>query len=164
MPRETALLGWTFAVAAAFFPGESFAQVQAKFSYDAVANCQKPNVRNYPIHGEGTGKLSTDRTASLDFHSNVSGREQYRVKLGAPAAAAPGGSASLRVVGRHRLRAVREYPNNVLIVHLAVVGASCVLKIEHRLKPGKRQYTFTTPLGLAYCDKPQIVKTSCGEI
>jgi hypothetical protein len=67
----------------------------------------------------------------------------------------------LHVLGRHSLRAVREYPNNIVVVDLKVTGTSCTIKIENRLKPGKRQYTFTTPLGLAYCDKPKITKTSC---
>jgi hypothetical protein len=147
-----------------FLPEQSFAQVQAQFSYDAIANCAKPNLRNYPIHGEGTGKLSIDRSASLDFHSNVSGRETYNVKLGGPAAAAPEGSASLHVLSRKSLRAVRDYPNNTVVVDLRVVGKSCTIKIENRLKPGKRQYTFTTPFGLAYCDRPQIIKTSCTSI
>jgi len=145
----------------AIFPEKSLAQVQAKFSYDAIANCEKPNIRNYPIHGEGTGRLSTDRNASLDIRSSVGGRQKYNVRLGAPATEVREGSASLRVTGRHSLRAVREYPNNILVVDLRVVGTSCTLRIENRLQPGKKQYTFTTALGLAYCDKPQIVKTSC---
>jgi hypothetical protein len=161
---KSALLVALLAIWIAFLPEESFAQVQAQFSYDAVVNCAKPNLRNHPIHGEGTGKLSTDRSASLDFHSNVSGRETYNVKLGGPAAAAREGSASLRVLSRKSLRAVRDYPNNTVIVDLMVVGTSCTIKIANRLKPGKSQYTFTTPFGLAYCDKPQIIKTSCTSI
>lgn len=161
---KSALLVALFAIWIAFLPEQGFAQVQAKFSYDAIANCAKPNLRNYPIHGEGTGRLSTDRNASLDFRSNVSGRETYNVKLGGAAAAAPAGSASLRVLSRKSLRAVRDYPNNIMIVDLRVVGTSCTIKIENRLKPGKSQYTFTTSFGLAYCDKPQIIKTSCNGI
>jgi hypothetical protein len=161
---KSALLAALLAIWITFLPERSFAQVLAQFSYDAIANCAKPNLRNYPIHGEGTGKLSTDRSASLDFHSNVSGRETYNVKLGAPAAVVREGSASLRVLNRKSLRAVRDYPNNTVVVDLRVAGTSCTIKIENRLKPGKSQYTFTTPFGLAYCDKPQIIKTSCTSI
>ena len=149
------------AVGVVVFPTEGFAQAHARFSYDGIVNCVRPNLRNFPIHGEGTGKLSTDRTASLDFYSNSSGRETYNLKLGGPPAAARDGSASLRVTGRKSLRAVRDYPNNTLVVDLRLVGSSCTIKIEHHLKPGKREYTFTTPLGLAYCEKPKITKTSC---
>jgi hypothetical protein len=86
--------------------------VRARFSFDAVANCEKPAVQNYPVHAEGTGVLSTDRTATLDMESNVEGRVRYNAKLGAKAI---GGSASLRVAGRHTLQAVRDYPNNSIV-------------------------------------------------
>src|SRR6266478_350813 len=145
----------------AFFPGESHAQVRAEFSYDATANCERPSVSNFPIHGEGTGTLSTDRRGSLDLQSNVNGRESYDVRLGAKATPAQEGSASLRVLSRRSLRAVRDYPNNTLVVDIRVAGATCTINIENHLKPGKRQYTFPTVVGLAYCDKPQVIKTSC---
>src|SRR5882724_7875401 len=76
-------------------------QVQAKFSFDGLATCQQPAVSNFPIHGEGTGVLSTDRTATLDMNSTVEGRVQYQAKLGGAPMEAPQGSASLRVVGRN---------------------------------------------------------------
>jgi hypothetical protein len=151
-------------VCVVFFPGPGRAQVQAQFSYDAIVNCDKPSVRNYPIHGEGTGKLSTDRSASLEHQSNVGGRDTYNLKLGAPPIAAEGGSASLRVLGRRSLRAVREFPNNLVIVDLRVSGTSCSMTIVNRLKPGHRQYTFPTSYGMALCAKPQVIKTSCRPI
>jgi hypothetical protein len=135
--------------------------VRARFSFDAVANCEKPAVQNYPVHAEGTGVLSTDRTATLDMESNVEGRVRYNAKLGAKPTEAIGGSASLRVAGRHTLQAVRDYPNNSIVVYMTVIGNSCSLRIENRLKPGKRQYTFTGNLGVAYCSKPRITHTEC---
>jgi hypothetical protein len=135
--------------------------VRARFSFDAVANCEKPAVQNYPVHAEGTGVLSTDRTATLDMESNVEGRVRYNAKLGAKPTEAIGGSASLRVAGRHTLQAIRDYPNNSIVVYMTVIGNSCSLRIENRLKPGKRQYTFTGNLGVAYCSKPRIVRTEC---
>ncbi len=152
------------AVCAVFLPAPVRAQIQAHFTYDALVNCDKPSVRNYPIHGEGTGKLSTDRSATLEHQSNVGGRDSYNIKLGARATAADGGSASLRVLGRRSLRAIREFPNNLVIVDLRVSGASCSMTIVNRLKPGQRQYTFPTSLGMAYCTKPQVIKTSCNPI
>lgn len=135
--------------------------VRARFRFDAVANCEKPAVRNYPVHGEGTAELSTDRTATLDMQSNVEGRIQYSAKLGGKPSEALGGSASLRVAGKHTLQAVREYPNNLIFIYMTVIGRSCSLRIEHRLKPGKRQYTFTGTLGVAYCSRPQMTHTEC---
>jgi hypothetical protein len=159
--RKLAFFVAIFAMSMMLLSKESLAQVQAKFSYDAIVNCTNPNVRDYPIHYDGTGTLSTDKGASLSLQSNINGQEDYSVKLGGRPAVAQNGSASVRVLNRKTLRAVREYPNNVIVVDLRVVGASCSVKVEHRLKPGKRQYTFTTSLGLAYCDKPRITKASC---
>ncbi len=131
--KKAAFLFALVAISGAFLPGESQAQVRANFSYDAIVNCTTPmNVRDYPVHFDGSGTLSTDRSASLDMRGNLTGQERYDVKLGGRAAEVPDGTASLRVV-----------------------------TVEHHLKPGKRQYTFTTPMGLAYCDRPRTVKTSC---
>jgi hypothetical protein len=154
------------AVAAAVFSmpvsGEAAGkQLRVKFSFDGLATCQQPPVSNFPIHGEGTGVLSTDRTASLDMNSSIEGRVQYQAKLGGAPTEAPLGSASLRVVGRQTLRAVRDYPNNIVAISMTVVGNACSIKIESRLKPGKRQYTFYNGSGLSYCSKPTITRSSC---
>jgi hypothetical protein len=134
---------------------------RARFSFDALANCEKPAVQDFPVHAEGTGVLSADRSATLDMESNIEGRSQYNATLGAKPKEAPGGSTSLRVAGRHTLRAIRDYPNNSIVVYITVIGNSCAMKIENRLKPGKRQYTFYGKLGVAYCSKPRIVHAEC---
>jgi hypothetical protein len=134
---------------------------RAKFSFDGLATCQNPPVSNFPIHGEGEGVLSTDRSASLDMNSTVEGRVQYQAKLGGPPTAAPEGSASIRVIGRHTLRAVRDYPNNYIAINLTVRGNACSITIENRLKPGRRQYTFYNGSSLSYCSKPIITRASC---
>ena len=141
-------------------PNESFAQAQARFSFDGIANCHQPALSNYPIHGEGTGTLSTDGSAALDVDSNVEGRQRYDAKLG-KAIETPGGSASLRERGRRTLRVVRDYQNNIMVIDLKVVGRTCTLKVENRLKPGKKHYTFATQYGPAQCDRPVITTTKC---
>jgi hypothetical protein len=158
------IIGAVVASALSLFPVSSEAagqQIRAKFSFDGLATCQQPAVTNFPIHGEGTGVLSTDRSASLDMNSTVEGRVQYRAKLGGPPMEAPAGSASLRVVGRHTLRAVRDYPNNFITINMTVRGSTCSITIENRLKRGKRQYTFYNGSGLSYCSKPTITRASC---
>ena len=135
--------------------------VRARFSFDALATCTQPAVQNYPVHAEGSGTLSTDRTATLDMSSNIQGKETYTAKLGARPAEALGGSASLRVVNQHTLRAVREYPNNLIIATMTVIGNSCSLSIENRLKPGKREYTFLGNGGVAHCSKPRLTHAEC---
>jgi hypothetical protein len=135
--------------------------IRGKFSIDGIANCENPPIHNFPVHTEGTAVLSTDRNATLDMESTSEGRVQLNAKLGDKPTEAPGGSASLHVAGRHTLRAIREYPNNYIVVNLTVIGKACSMKVENRLKPGKRQYTFHTAIGLAYCSKPQITRTEC---
>jgi hypothetical protein len=143
--------------------------LRAKFGYDGVTDCEKPSIRNLPIRVEGTGTLSVDRHASLDVTGIAMGifvkKEHYDTTLGGKPTAAENGAASVRVLGRRHLQAIRYYPNNIVIADLFVTGNSCVLKIDHRLKPGKRQYTFTNPLGgIAYCERPRTIRTSCEPI
>ena len=137
--------------------------IRGKFNVDGIASCQNPPIANFPVHAEGTASLSTDRSATVDMSSNVEGMVQYNGKLGGKLDL-PNGSASLHVAGRHTLRAIREYPNNSLIVDLTIIGNSCSLRVENRLKRGQRQYTFHTAVGLAYCSKPQVVKAECSVI
>lgn len=157
----------TVTVAALLLPllpvsSEAASQLRARFSFDGVATCQNPPISNFPIHGEGTGVLSTDRSASLDMNSTVEGQVNYRAKLGGAPIEAPGGSASLRVVGRQTLRAVRDYPNNQIIITMTVrAGGACSMTIDQRLKPGKRQYTFYNGSGISLCSRPIITRTSC---
>jgi hypothetical protein len=142
--------------------GASAASLRAKFSFEGIADCTSPPVHGFPIHGDGTGQLSSDRRASLDFNSNVEGQVRIDTRLGARPSEAPGGTASLRVAGRHTLRAIRNYPNNSIIIDMNVVGNSCTMKVTNVLKPGKSQYTFYTATGgYAYCSRPQITRAEC---
>ncbi len=135
--------------------------IRGRFSYDGVATCQQPAVQNFHFHGEGTAVLSADRTANLDVSSGVSGRTNLNAVLG-HRTEAPGGSATLNVVGRHTLRAVRDYPNNITIVTMTIHGNDCRMTIVDRLKPGKRVYTFYSGSGaVAYCSHAQITRTQC---
>jgi hypothetical protein len=154
------------------WPVSSFAGdaiIHAKFSFDGSADCQNPAIQNLAVHVEGVGTLSVDRHASLDVTGVAMGmavkKEHYEGTLGGRPVAVEDGSASLRVMGRSHLRAIRTYPNNSLIVDMYVTGKVCVLKVEHHLNRGKRQYTFSSPLGgLAYCTRPRTIRTSCEPI
>ena len=93
--------------------------------------------------------------------TNTGGNTRLNAKLGSKTET-PGGSTSLNVIGRHTLRAVREYPNNVAIVTMTVRGSSCTMTINNRLKPGKKVYTFISGSGaVSYCARPQITQTEC---
>lgn len=138
----------------------AFAQARAQFAVDVVATCQKPVIKDLPIHVEGTGILKNDGSARLDVDGGALGRTRYRTKLGQTSAAA-GGSASLHVTGRSSLRATRDYPNHQMIMDLQVSGKECSIAVRNVLKPGKRQYAFVSGGGTAYCEKPRIVRTAC---
>jgi hypothetical protein len=116
-------------------------QFRAKFSYDAIASCENPHIRNFPVHGEGTGVLSADRNATLEMGSNIERKVRYQATLGVAPTAAPAGSTAVRVVGR-TLRLVRDYPNNIVVLNIVVRGNSCVMTVENKLKSGKQIYTF----------------------
>jgi hypothetical protein len=136
--------------------------VRGRFSYDGTANCQEPPIRNFPIHAEGTAVLSTDRRASIEMNSTTGGQTRLDATLGGKPMAAPGGSTTLNVVGSRTLRAVRDYPNNIAVVTMTIRGSSCSMKIENRLKPGKRVYTFISGSGsVSYCSRPHITRTEC---
>jgi hypothetical protein len=140
--------------------GTAFAQARAQFAVDVVATCQKPAIKDLPIHVEGTGILKTDGSARLDVDGGVLGRTRVKGQLG-QTAAAPGGSTSLHVTGRSGLRATRDYPNHQMIIDLRASGKDCVVTVRNVLKPGKREYVFTTGGGTAYCQQPRIVRTAC---
>jgi hypothetical protein len=135
--------------------------VRGKFNYDGIANCRQPAVKDFHFHAEGTAVLSTDRTATLDVNSSVSGRTNLNAALGRKIEA-PGGSTTLNVVGRHTLRAVRDFPNNITIVTMTIRGNQCSMTLDDRLKPGRHEYTFYSGSGsVSYCSHPQITRTQC---
>jgi len=144
------------------FEGTAFAQARAQFAVDVVATCQKPAMKDLPIHVEGTGILKTDGSARLDVDGGVLGRTRVKGQLG-QSAAAPGGSTSLHVTGKSGLRATRDYPNHQMIIDLQTsgTGKECAVAVRNVLKPGKREYIFTTGGGTAYCQQPRIVRTAC---
>ena len=117
--------------------GDAATMIRAKFIVDGLANCQQPALQNFAVRIEGTGKLGGKPSEAL------------------------GGSASVRVVNRHTLQAVREYPNNLVLVYMTVIGNSCSLRVENRLKPGRRQYSFTGNMGVALCSKPRVTHAEC---
>jgi hypothetical protein len=163
MRTRTALAIAATAACVLTISGEASAQaLRAKFSFEGVADCSNPPIHGFPIHGDGTGVLTTDRNARLDMTTNVEGKVQIDAKLGGKPSEVPGGSASIHVAGRHTLRAVRNFPNNSIIINLTVVGSSCRMTIQNVLKPGKSQYTFYTGNGgYAYCSHPQVTRTEC---
>lgn len=151
-------------LASAFGIAPAAAQIKGRFSYDALIDCEKPRLRNFPIHVEGTASMSADRSASLHQRSLVGGYSRIDAKLGQKLKDHRGHETELRVTGRSSLRATKEYTNNVAYADLRFIGQACKLDIKMKLKPGKTFHTLNTPLGEAHCSKIRIVKTECSVV
>jgi hypothetical protein len=137
----------------------AFAQFRAQYGVDVLASCRKPAIKDLPLHVEGSGVLKTDGSARVTVDGALE-RTTYQTKLG-KASQAPGGSAALRVTGRSSLRAIRDYPNHQMIIDMRVSGKDCAITVRNVLKPGKREYVFTSGGGTATCEQPRIVRTAC---
>jgi hypothetical protein len=118
-------------------------------------------VTNFPVHAEGTASLAADKSAQLDMSSNTGGQTSLKATLGKKVDG-PGGSTTLNVVGRHTLRATRDYPNNISVVTMTIIGNSCKMTLVNWLKPGKKVYTFYNSTGsVSYCSQMRITRTEC---
>jgi|HubBroStandDraft_5_1064220.scaffolds.fasta_scaffold177100_1 hypothetical protein len=172
MTRMTCASAVALFVGLIAFPASCLAAasvIHAKFSWEGIADCTVPAIHDLPVRVDGVGSVSVDRHASLDVTGSAYGisvkREHYEGTLGGKPIAAENGTASVHVMGRSHLRAIRTYPNNSIIADLYVTGHQCTIKISNTLKPGKRQYAFPNPLGgIALCALPRTVKTSCEPI
>ena len=142
-------------------PASAQEQIKGQFSYEAIADCERPKIKNYTIKGEGVATLSADKSATLRMRSGLSGYTRYNVKLGEKTADDKGNAMQLRVTGNHSLRATREYPNSIITAELRFVGQACNITLRHRLKPGKKVYLLPTPLGEAICTNVRISKATC---
>jgi hypothetical protein len=138
--------------------------LRMKFSFDGVVDCSRPvAVKNFALHGEGDAVLYSDRRATLDYTQQGLSSTQVRfdAQLGGAPSAAPGGTASLRVINRNQLRAVWSLPNNDMILNVSVARNSCVAKIDARLKGGARELSVYDSGMLVYCNRPKITRISC---
>jgi hypothetical protein len=108
--------GWGAAIALALsLSGAASAQTQSadatlKAVFNLQFDCERPFfVRNHPIRAAFTGVLHPDKTASADLAITgviLTNRVHFDARLGDASQAAPGGTSSLRVVGRNQIRAV----------------------------------------------------------
>jgi hypothetical protein len=114
------------------FTTEAMAQsssVNFHIGFSGHVDCDQPiQMRDIPISGDGVGVLNTDGSASADLTQTafiLSTRIHFEGRLGGAPKSAPGGTAQVRVAGRHRLLLIWNLPNNQLIVDIAVSGQSC---------------------------------------
>src|SRR5258708_28004453 len=90
-----------------------------KIGYAGVIDCDQPKqVKDFPFSGEGTMKLSQDRSASLDMEMKGLTRSELKIvtTLGNRPTPAPGGTALLRVVSANQLQAIWNLRNTAIMV------------------------------------------------
>jgi hypothetical protein len=135
--------------------------VRFQLNYQLAWDCTQPiRVSNFVTRVQGSGVLNPDRSASADFQLS-SGTVHFEAKLGGGPLPAPGGTSSLYVAGRDRLRLVWSLRNNDLIVLVRTDGRSCQMSFDARLKPGFHEYVVYNGQGFATCAKPRLVQASC---
>jgi hypothetical protein len=139
--------------------------VNFQISFVGHVDCERPfQMKDIPIRGDGTGSLNTDGSASADLTETafiLSTKIHFEGRLGAAPTAAPGGTAQVRVAGKHSLLLIWGLPNNQLITRINVAGQTCSASLEPRLKPGKTEYTLFDGSIYHYCGRPRVEQTSC---
>jgi hypothetical protein len=139
--------------------------VHVQTNMDFATDCSQPiALRNYVTHAEGAGVLNADRSASYDISfqgSLTSYRVHFEGRLGGAPAAAPGGTSSIHVLGRDRIRLIWSLPSHDNIVDIKTNGRSCKMSLSAQLKPGFSAYQIYTGQGFATCSRPRPLRTSC---
>ena len=93
-------------------------------------DCDQPKqVKDFKFSGDGTMKLSQDRSASLDMDMKGLTRSELRIdtKLGNRPSPAPGGTAMLRVISTRQLQAIWSLPNNDIVVTMKASPTTCTI-------------------------------------
>ena len=138
--------------------------VNFQIAFSGHVDCFRPIAMNgVPISVSGTGSLNTDGSASADITETafiLSTQIHFDGRLGR-STPAPGGTAQVRVAGRHRLILIWNLPNNQMVVTINVAGQTCTANFATNLKPGKSEYTLFDGNIYHYCDRPIPVSSSC---
>jgi hypothetical protein len=136
----------------------------AKVGYAGLIDCDQPKqVKDFKFSGDGTMKLSQDRSASLDMDMKGLTTSELKIdtKLGNRPAPAPGGTALLRVVNANQLQAIWSLPNNDIIVTMRASQTACTMNVTFRLKHGARQYSIYDQNGFYFCGRPRMTSLTC---
>ena len=153
-------LGLAFSTAASAQTGS----VKFQIGFSGHVDCYRPiQISNVPISVSGTGTLETNGNASADITETafiLSTQIHFEGRLGRPTPA-PGGTAQVRVAGKHRLLLIWNLPNNQMVVTVDVHGQSCSASFATRLKPGKTEYTLFDGNIYHYCGRPVPQRSSC---
>lgn len=144
--------------------GHAQSTLVAKIGYAGLIDCNQPKqVKDFKFSGDGTMKLSQDRSASLDMDMKglTSSELKIDTKLGNRPAPAPGGTALLRVISNTQLQAIWSLPNNDIVVTMKASPTACTMNVAFRLKGGSRQYSIYDENGFYFCGKPRMTSLTC---
>ncbi len=136
----------------------------AKVGYAGLIDCDQPKqVKDFKFSGDGTMKLSQDRSASLDMDMKGLTRSELKIdtKLGNRPSPAPGGTAILRVISTSQLQAIWSLPNNDIVVTMKASPTACTMNVIFRLKHGARQYSIFDENGFYFCGRPRMTNLTC---
>jgi len=136
----------------------------AKVGYAGLIDCDQPKqVKDFKFSGDGTMKLSQDRSASLDMDMKglTSAALKIDTKLGNRPSPAPGGTAVLRVISASQLQAIWSLPNNDIVVTMKASPTTCTMNVAFRLKHGARQYSIFEENGFYFCGRPRMTSLTC---
>jgi hypothetical protein len=160
----------TLTVAVVFFlslSGAAFAQTQVvnfKLNFELLVDCDQPTqIRNTPVHGDGSGHIGADRSAVADLRISAltTNTVHFQSHLGGGPQPAPGGNTIINVLGQNRIRMVWELPTNQLIATVSIKGKTCSTQLDTKLRFGNRQYSLFDGAAFYFCNKPRVVSTSC---
>ncbi len=162
--------GWTFglvglvALSTVTASRAQVGQLTANVTYTGTIDCDQPKqVKDLPISGRGVARMSQDKHASLDLSSTgiTSSHTRFEATLGGGPVAAPGGTASLRVVSSNQLRLVWDLPNHIMTVNVRITPTACSLTVDYRLRGGALKYSMFSNGAFYFCSRPKISSMTC---
>ena len=139
-------------------------QLTANVNYAGTIDCDQPKqVKDLPISGRGTARMSQDKRASLDMYTQgfTSSHTRFDATLGGAPAPAPGGTATLRVISSSQLRLVWELPNHTMTVNVKMSPTACSLSVDFRLRGGALKYSMFSNGAFYFCSRPKISSMTC---
>jgi hypothetical protein len=160
--RLSTLFGLALSVLAGTAAHTQSGTLTTKIGYAGVIDCDQPKqVKDFPFSGEGTMKLSQDRSASLDMEMKGLTRSELKIDTKLGNRPTPGGTALLRVISASQLQAIWNLPNNAIIVTMRASPTACTMNVQFRLRSGARQYSIYDQNGFYFCSRPRMTSLTC---
>jgi hypothetical protein len=163
------MVGAALAVGAFLVTGTAIADGKVTFDIkvSGSVDCYSPyKLDNVPLSLKGTGVLSTDRTAKMDWKLTayylLTAPSSIEGRLGDPAKAmGDGGTAQLKVVRGNGLALIMDYPDTRYTITVNVDGKKCGVDLVAKPKSKKNIYDIFAVDTQFLCSRFEVDKTSC---